>query len=217
MTPFRLLATLATLTLLAGCGSAPTASGDHPSCVVLPQMPEVAPEWATKGVGTCLRRSGAGVVVVMKATGALVDQPDVLLNEMDLEGRTQLASCIKTTAGVEAKGIQSRKVETHESTDSRGAGASAGAATGTPGGAASTRVSRQELKKAFERVAWERTELTLYGAHRGELYENCTGKVWALWLIPPDGLKKAFVGAGLTDAVADEMLRRLDANLDPGR
>ncbi len=226
MNAIRTVAGLATLTLVVGCGAAPVPQDQI--LVVLPRVPDVTPEW-TMGAGKCPdameAKGGAATVVVMKATGDLVDNPDVLLDMMGLQGRAALAQCVKAKIIAEAQGsseagngdksrtVIKRTASADAHTDATGETERTSKAAG---GLASNQVRNSKVDRAFESLASAGTELTLYGSHQAGLYENGKGRVWALWVIKPEGLSRTFLGAGVDRETAEAMADRLARAIKEG-
>ncbi len=200
---------------LLGCGGATLAPGGT-VLVVLPKVPDTVPSWVMDQSGACPQvddaSAAAATVVVMKATGDLVDHPDVLLDMMGLQGLAKLALCIKASAKVQAEMLKSSGASGDRKAVTKGRTTVEGGQTNIKAGTASKNVKTSTLERAFTSIASANTELTLYGAHQAAIYEDGSARVWALWTIDPRGLARTFIGAGVTKDVADAMVDRLRAD-----
>ncbi len=158
---------------------------------MLPVKPAPPPVWP--GQGQCsIDPDGGGIWVstTLLAEGDLAKHPSVLLSVLDSDGQAALAACLRSKVTLASTFVKKHKR----------CSASKVVEVGT--GVARRSADCTELVQAFDSISKGSTVLTLFGAHRAELYENCKGNVWGRYAIGPAGLRKTLEAAKLTEEQA---------------
>lgn len=187
------------LLLLAACGG-----GQEKQWIVVPGEMGKAPCWTTDPAceEESRARGGYAAVAVLKANGQLPSNPDVVQDMLGMNGREKLVVRIKTHFKVMGRSdlghLDGGKSQANKSQRQGNAGAMAARAHDES--------YHDHLRKEFDRLSEEETELHLYGAKGGPYYENGDGRVWQLWTISPSELRRTMIGAGIAEADVDAMI-----------